>query len=65
MIKKWTNMGRVVANGFQQTICLDYKETFSHVVKPITISIVIIITLPKYWPVRQLDVNIAFLNSDV
>ncbi|RDX69151.1 hypothetical protein CR513_51774, partial [Mucuna pruriens] len=41
----------------------DYNETFSLVLKPITIHIIITLSLTHYWPLKQLDVNNAFLNG--
>ena len=38
---------RLVAKGFHQTTCFDYIETFSLVVKPTTIRVVITIALSR------------------
>ena len=56
---------RLVAKGFQQTPGLDFGETFSPVVKPTTIRIVLTIAVTFNWSVRQLDVNNAFLYEDL
>ena len=48
-----------------QTHGLDYNETFSTVVKPVTIQIVLTIALASCWTVRQLDVQNTFLNGDL
>ncbi|KAM6578484.1 hypothetical protein CsatB_030321 [Cannabis sativa] len=56
---------RLVARGFLQQYGFDFTETFSPVVKPATIKIVLTIALTYKWTIRQLDVNNAFLNGDL
>ena len=56
---------RLVARGFNQRAGFDYGETFSPVVKPTSIRIVLSITLFKAWPIRQLNINNAFLNGHI
>ncbi|XP_062093422.1 uncharacterized mitochondrial protein AtMg00820-like [Humulus lupulus] len=48
---------RLVAKGFHQQAGFDYKETFSLVVKPVTIRVVLTIAVTRGWKIRQLDVN--------
>jgi histone deacetylase 1/2 len=54
---------RVVAKGFKQRYGLDYEDTFSHVVKIITIRLVLSISVSRGWSLRQLDVKNAFLHG--
>ena len=56
---------RLVAKGFHQTHGLDYCETFSPVVKPTTIRVVLTLALTYHWSLKQLDVDNAFLNGDL
>ena len=52
---------RMVASGFHQRPGLDYIETFSSVVKTTTIRVILSVTISPGWPLRQLNVNNAFL----
>lgn len=54
---------RLVAKGFHQQCGLDYKETFSPVIKAVTIRLVLGHAESHHWPIRQLDVNQAFLQG--
>ena len=48
-----------------QTLGLDYFETFSPVMKASTIRIVFAIAISFQWPLKQLDIQNAFMNGDL
>ncbi|EOY16663.1 Cysteine-rich RLK (RECEPTOR-like protein kinase) 8 [Theobroma cacao] len=54
---------RLVAKGFTQRPGLDFTETFSPVVKPVTIRLVLCLTVSNNWRLHQLDVNNSFLQG--
>jgi hypothetical protein len=54
---------RLVAKGFHQQPGIDFAETYSLVVKPITIRTVLSIAVSAGWDIRQVDVSNAFLHG--
>ena len=56
---------RLVAKGFHQVAVCDFTETFSLVIKPVTIRLILTLAVTNKWDLFQLDVNNAFLNGSL
>lgn len=54
---------RLVSKGYHQQLGTTYTETFSPVVKHVTVRIVLALALSHQWPIKQIYVNNAFLNG--
>ena len=55
----------MVAKGYDQTVGLNFFKTFSLVVKPVTIHVVLTLAISQNWPIRQLNVQNEFLHGDL
>jgi hypothetical protein len=54
---------RLVAKGFHQQYGVDFDETFSPVIKPPTVRLILSLAVSLNWPLRQLDVKNDFLHG--
>ena len=52
-----------VVKRFHQRPGIDFQSTFSPVVKPTTVQIILTLALHYGWPICQLDINNAFLQG--
>ena len=54
---------RLVDRGVKQCYGLDYEDTFSLVIKPTTIRLLLSLEVTQEWSLRQFDVQIASLHG--
>lgn len=55
----------MVAKGYHQQHGVDFHETFSPVIKPATVRLVLSIELSRGWCLCQIDIQNAFLHSSL
>lgn len=51
---------RLVANGMRQIQGSDYEDTFSPMVQPLSIRLVLMLSITHDWAIHQIDVSNAF-----
>ena len=55
----------LVAKGFTQIVSLDYRDTFSLIVKIVSVYLFLSQAVIHHWPLHQLDIKNAFLHGDL
>lgn len=56
---------RIIAKGYNQQEEIDYHETFSPVVKMVTMRSILAISSIKHWHIYQMDVYNVSLQGDL
>jgi hypothetical protein len=59
----WIGTRLVGPLGLTQRPRVDYDETFSPIVKPVTVRTVLTLAVFRGWPVHQLDIKNVFLHD--
>jgi Reverse transcriptase (RNA-dependent DNA polymerase) len=54
-----------VAKGYTQEEDLNFTDTFSPVIKPTIIHLILSLAVTNNWQIRQLDVNNVFMHGDL
>lgn len=53
----------VVARGIHQVEYIDFHETFSPIIKPTNVRLILSLSVFRNWVIRQLDVKNTFLHG--
>lgn len=56
---------RLIAKGYHQQQGIDFDDTFSPMVKPTTIRIMLRYAISNQWPIHQIDVKKTFLHGNL
>ncbi|CAL1396587.1 unnamed protein product [Linum trigynum] len=56
---------RLVARGFEQIPGLDFQQTYSPVLKPATLRLILGLAVTQDWPLHQIDIANAFLHGEL
>jgi transposase InsO family protein len=55
----------LVAKGFDQVCGVDFSNTFSPVIKPTTVRVILALVVHFGWPLCQLDISNAFIHGNL
>jgi len=55
----------LVAKGFHQQLGIDYGETYSPVIKPTTVRLILSLAISSGWPIHQIDIQNTFLHGNL
>jgi hypothetical protein len=53
----------LLAKGFKQQYGIDYDDTFSRVVMPTTIRLLLSLVVSHNWSLRKIDIQNAFMHG--
>lgn len=56
---------RLVANGMHQVQGLDYLDTFSPIVHPLSIRLILTLIVTNGWAIHQIDISNVFLHGNL
>lgn len=60
-----TYKARLVAQGFTQTLGIDYEETFAPIAEMNSIRVLLAIAADLEWELLRMDILNAFLNGEL
>jgi len=55
----------LVAKGFHQQSSIDYGETYSPVIKPTMVRLILSLAISSGWPIHQIYIQNAFLHGNL
>lgn len=56
---------RLASKGFHHQFGFNFKETFSLIVRHVTIQFILTLAITPKWEFQKIDINNAFLNGSM